>query len=105
MNIAIAILNLDFPARVLNRNVFIACAHIQVARCIHYFQIPGSRLHVPGKLRQRQIRPMRHKPYALRYLVRANRPDEFSVDGKAPARINDFDASAAPGNSHIALNI
>src|SRR5882757_9640536 len=48
---------------------------------------------------------MRHEPHALGHFIRPNRPHKFSVDGKAPASINDLDAPAAPGNPHVAFSI
>jgi len=35
---------------------------------------------------------MRHEPHSFGHLVRANRPHKFSVDGKAPAGIDNLDA-------------
>src|SRR5229473_1681498 len=82
-------------------NVVIARLQGHTARCVGDFEIPGARVHTPGKLRDGQVGPLGEKVHTLGDFFQANGPEELAVNVGRAGYVGDAHVAAAPGNFDV----
>src|SRR6266849_120647 len=103
-HIASAIVDFDFAAGVLQRDIVLR-AHAEVPRGVKYFEVARAGLHVAGELREGEIRAPRNEADALRDFVCADGPVKFAVDRKNARGARDINIPAVAGYLDVAVGV
>src|SRR5260370_38460575 len=103
-HVASAIVDFDFAASVLQRDVVLG-AHAEVPRSVKDFEVARAGLHVAGELREGEIRAPRNEAHALRDFVGADGPVTFAVDRKSARGTRAINLSAVAGYLDVTVGV